>query len=215
MSTITTPGENSPTFKRVKEHARLFYGWILNYDDYVAICEKVATPRQGRNFFEVQVVGKSPIRDATSFAVWFNDQWVACLKPKSAYHVTHLQEPAVLDEFRASRLHYREPISRQGFKETRHTAQDFLGWEYYEYGEWIESCERIRRYETMPGVKYLENEGKYEVWAVNKQGKWWHAFVWDRDRMVIIDIRDKEVLYKHKIIEREVVDGPTDGDEGG
>ena len=196
------PKATSPTLRRVTDQAREHYGIDLDYEKYLAWCDMISHHAEGDNYFKVHSLF-SKWNGGPFFALYIDGQWVAVRRAKGAKHIGDVLEPAVLNEFRDTTLHYHRPEGREVLRRVKQTAQERLNWEHLLMSHWIEASERIRKFPKLPGVRKLGDRDGQEVWAVNRRGLYWIACLWDPKSKYITEILDREPLYQAGILERQ------------
>lgn len=182
---VTWPKPTNSTVLEIKQQAVSLYGLFMDYELYVELSELISKRTEGENYHKVHDCWTK--ENGKFFAVWLRDRWVACKRIPSCQFIKCLLPPNVLDEFRESKLHYREPEALAAFRNTRLTIIERRKWEFFSLKDWIEICERIRRAPEMPGVLKIGDQGEHEVWAVCKKGMYWVALVWDVEKRLVIE----------------------------
>lgn len=200
METVIWPKPKNKTVQTVLERLRTLYGLDLNYDEYIEWSARISVKEEGDNYFLIHSLFVKDV--GTFFALYIKQTWVAVQRARGAKHIGKVLDPSVLDDFRDNKLHYRRPEGREVFHMARATAIARLDFEFFTIAEWIEFCERIRRWPDMPGVRKLVELGEgQEIWTVNKKGLFWIACIWDRNTKYITELLDREVLVEAGIDE--------------
>jgi hypothetical protein len=190
------PGTKSKVFARVVEQAKLFYGRDFTHENFVDLNEKIRSRTVGTNYHEVHNFFSPEHR--SFYAIWQEGTWVACKRNQT--HVCDLLPPAVLDEFRETKLHYREPHVLPYLRVCKANCVERFQWDGFNLAEWVQFSERIRNWDTQPGVLKVESRGDVELWAVNKKGLYWFACLWDPKIKAIVEIEKSDVLYETGIL---------------